>query len=473
MRTYLLTTVLLLNMSAAGMLFAQAKKRVFQSPPVLFVATKTPDGKTQLLLQDTRDIEFVVYDRNIRSSKQYPINNYVIELDELPENGYISFQKEEGAQIVTYGSMDINTIRFMEPKIFTTRARTYQTAVAQGGYAIPTSGGTNVASSRAKVKTNPEVKAGEDDKTNFEFDNEPDANRKNVTAQPRVSKPPVEMQDAADDNENVTEDVAENVTEDVAEETPEPEPEPEPMPKEEPKPAVAEKIVYTAKDFEDFLQKSKKRRFENERNVTIGNIQASNLSAGAKAKKTDQVNLKYSKDTAWLESEKWQKDRKKTAEKITTEYEIEDIYDDYVLLKKGGNQWIYDQYSYLYEMKGVNLSDIKISEENFDEKKMEHNTLTLKSTKLPCEVIIKNEGEAQHILYGDIDLGDFVGKRQYDMQLDVTNQNSLVIKSSKGTKYNFILNEKEINVQHFKSDKKVKEEKVPVKSYCQASEKRK
>ncbi|MCS7005474.1 MAG: hypothetical protein NZM38_09125 [Cytophagales bacterium] len=451
MQYWLLSAFLLITTNA---IYAQvAKRRIFQSPPVLFVATKTDDGKIKLLLQDTREMEFHVYDRNTRSSKQYPINNYLIELDELPQSGYISFQKNEGNEIITYGSMEINTIRYMEPKIFSMRARNYQKYVAKGGYAMPAVG-TNVASNRKgtlKIKTNPDIKAGEDDKTIFEFDE-----TQEIKAQPRVSKPPIEIQEAVESSKEEIID-AEIPTAEI-EKAP-----------EQPK----EKVIYTAKHFESFLQKSRSRLFEKEYNRVVANIQNSNLSPTSKAKKLELARALYDRDIRWLNSEKWLRERKKTADKITTDFEIEEMYDDYVLLRKGNEYWIYDQYNYLYEMKGVNQGEIKIVETHFDEKKIEHNKLTLKSSKLPCEVVIKNEGEIQHILYGDIDLGDFVGKRQYDIQLDISNQNALVIKSSKGNKYNFVLHEKEINIQYYKADKKIKEEKIPVKSYCMTTDKKK
>jgi hypothetical protein len=73
-------------------------------------------------------------------------------------------------------------------------------------------------------------------------------------------------------------------------------------------------------------------------------------------------------------------------------------------------------------------------------------------------------------MYGEVDLGDFVSDKKYQLALDIEKEGSMTISSGKKYKYNIEMSQDEIMITTIKNGKQKKVEKIPVQEYCMHTE---
>lgn len=235
-------------------------------------------------------------------------------------------------------------------------------------------------------------------------------------------------------------------------------------PEEEPEEIAPVVKTYGPQDFEEFLQSAAVAKANREKAATILAVQNSDMSASAKSKRLNQINQQYSKDMQALKDEKWRKTRKKTTEKITSKYKIEEINDSYVVLNGEGGQWIYDDHNYLYPLSAAKSDGVSV-QQGFEKEEVDHQTI-LKNEILECDLKIVKEANVAHLMYGDVPLGDFHSSKNYDLKFGMDDSNHVIIQSDKGYQHRLTFSETDILIESFKGEEKKGEDKIHVKEYC-------
>jgi hypothetical protein len=411
------------------------KKRSYVEPAVYFISSKEAN-KYYFMLNQAVDCKCVVFDRATKSFKSYSVNERLAVVEDLPADGYVSFEREEGNTVTTYGSLEIKDITnspfnsFKSVYAKGTKKSAEEVAATLGGQS------TNGVSSR----------------------------------NPKGSKLPI-------DNDAMPSGKDEEVKEVKEEVIVEKEPVQEEPKKEEPVKEVER--TYTKaeakKTIEEFILANDIKHAAINKEFAISSIEQSKIKESKKAKLKAKVESAYADDLSVINSAKGAKDRQKTVDQLFEKdgYTLKTVKESYVVLTKDNQEWIFDEHHFLHNSADIEIeSGLKIDPAFVVSKK--DNNITLTNAKLSCPIVITKKPENKlEMQYGKTYIGDFMtgsskkdkksSKQYYEIAIEVNNANEVLIKSAKETNSIILTEEVATLSARDKKGKEKNSEKIAVK----------